>query len=102
LNHAEVSRVSSPTSAEAQKGKGKILNALSSSIKEGMRNGKSKAKKSINKRKVRKLFSRIEPPLFPASNPFNKNRLKRKSSLSLSNKFKKLPKKVHFDELGPY
>jgi hypothetical protein len=66
--------------------------------RKGTKAKKKKGKRHINKRKVRKLFSQIEPPLFP--NPFNKNRLKRKSSLS--HKFKKLPKKVHFDELGPY
>jgi hypothetical protein len=91
--------ISSPTSAEAQKGKGKILNAHSSSIKERMRNGKSKAKKSINKRRsIPNLFSKIEPPLFPTSTSFIPHNRKRK----IPPKFKRLPKKVHFDELGPY
>jgi hypothetical protein len=95
-----VDDISSPSSAVGQEGKGKILNVPSSSIKEGMRKRKSKAKKSINKkRSVPNLFSKIEPPLFP--NPLSfipPNNRKR----SIPPKFKRLPKKVHFDELGPY
>jgi hypothetical protein len=71
--------------ANAQEGQGKTA----------MVNGKPK--KCINKRKkVRRIFSRIEPPLFPATpTSFPRKRI-------TNSKFPRLPKKLRFDALGPY